>query len=188
VKKMLLVSAIAFAIAVPAGRLAAQPKKTLPPITLASSPECMGECVPCREGCTVNVFMRPTSAGCSVQGMTTRHKIWHIRPDQKVRLVFHNDCVTALKLGVGDFGPHPKETCTGDHGDHAVHEQEWKDGKVDKDPFEKGDRSVEVPPGEERPLTLTLLHKAHAPRTYKYAIMVDGKPALDPEIEIERAP
>ena len=177
-----LVSAVVVVMAA-TGCVRAKP----PAMTAVRTPVvCPGpDCVRCETGCKINVAMQTENGECKAKGVTEVHKIKHIIHDQQAQWIFRNDCPTAMDLGVGYFGLHPEETCP-DIQNHSTHKKEWKTGDVDKDPFVQGPRSVRVAPGQTGNLTLTLIHTPKSPRTYKYAITVNGKPRLDPEIEIER--
>src|SRR4029079_11323520 len=96
--------------------------QVFPPLTLAHSTECPGECVPCTKNCDIDVYLRPDGKGCVPKGLTEQHKIWHIKPNQTATFVFHNECAEPVYVGVGKFGPHPEKTCTGVHSEHKM---EW---------------------------------------------------------------
>ena len=140
------------------------------------------ECLHCEDGCEIKVSLQMDNGQCQVKGLTKWHKIYHIKVGKKAHWVFTNKCDSSLELGIGHFGRHAEETCTGSDDRHKCHMTE----EIDSDPFQPGRRSVQVRPGETKTLTLAILKDAWRPRTYKYAIMVNGKPELDPEIEIER--
>lgn len=109
------------------------------------------------------------------------HKVDGAARGDKIWWHFYNRSERTMKLGIGKFARHPRATCTVPR-DHGRHMREAVDLRFLGFPS----RQITVGAGRDRFLEATISRNTLFPRTYKYAILGNGRVLLDPEVEIEK--